>query len=566
MSDRPPVSPASSASSGWPVHDPVRVALPVVAQAYDPAHPFPAFQQIPFVAPSASASMAPAAAPQPPVQQRPVPGPQRAGVFAWRDPRDERQRRAEVEARVAIVKHTIAIETVARQLVPGLSWPHPGSRSVRALCPLHAERTPSFHVFLPTNTWWCFGCQRGGDLIALVQQVGNLSFMEALRWLEGGAGHEDHQDQHDHRPGAGSRATPGATQAPRANALAPTLAITRRTGGVPPSLAFARQQAAEQERQRLARLDVVRRSPEGRALLQLTAEVYAQEIWDTPAAQRFLAARGITEEEAVAHRIGYASGTRLIPALQRARLSLHVALTLGVVRRDRQGRLSEWLRGRLIYLEARQGQPVWMTGRWLEIAPPPVSGMFGASVPGVGPLRAPTVGVGGSHDPGQTAPSRPISSLDGVHCVAGVVAGVSGGSPPATPPSTPPKYLSLPLPRRLGGAEAIWGHRRVVVVEGKTDQVALVRWGYPTCWVGGGSPPTDFLPWAQAAQQVYVAGDGDAGGHALLEQMRRLIPDRCYPVLLPAGLDPCDLACRPDGQRLFQQAILAAPARRPPFS
>jgi len=489
---------------------------------------------------------------------------------------DRNDRRAELEARVSVVKQTISIEAVARQLVPGLSWPRPGSATVRALCPLHAERTASFFVYLPTNTWWCFGCQRGGDLIALVQQVGNRSFMEALRWLEGGSGYQNQQHQHDHRPGMSLRGTPsatpsathsgtpgvvdGTTHTRRATALTPgalpARAITRRTEGVPPSLAYARQQAAEQERQRLARLDLVRRSPEGRALLQVTAQVYAQEVWDSPAAQRFLAARGITEEEAVAHRIGYASGTRLIPALQRACLSLHVALMLGVVRRDRQGRLSEWLRGRLIYLEARQGQPVWMTGRWLDLAPPTGSGLSEVSevsVSGVGPLKGPAVGAGRSHDPEQTAPPPPFSSLGGA----------SIGSPPATRLSAPPKYLSLPLPRLLGGAEAIWGHRRMVVVEGKTDQVALMRWGYPTCWVGGGSPPSDFLPWAQAAQQVYVAGDGDAGGQALLEQMCRLVPDRCYPVELPAGLDPCDLACRPDGQRLFQQAILAAPARRP---
>jgi len=338
------------------------------------------------------------------------------------------------------------------------------------------------------------------------------------------------------------------------------------TVGALPSLAFARQQAAEQERQRLVRLDAVCRSPEGCATLRVAAAVYAQEVWDTPDAQRFLAARGITEEEVVAHQIGYASGTRLLAALQRAHLPLQVAIELGVLHRNRQGRLYEWLHGRLIYLEARHGQPVWMTGRWLDPTLSATSAGSGVS--------------GGSGAPGTLASSgaaseQTISALPtprgggatspSVLPAAGVDA-VRRASPQASPPSRPPKYLSLPLPRHLGGAEAIWGCRRLVIVEGKADQLALLRWGYPTCWVGGGSPPADFLPWVQAAQHLYVAGDGDAGGQSLVEQVRRLAPDRCYPILLPAGLDPCDLACRPDGQRLFQQAILAAPARRPLFS
>ncbi len=44
-----------------------------------------------------------------------------------------------------------------------------GNRWV-AKCPLpgHDERTPSFTVFLETNSWYCFGaCQRGGDVVDL---------------------------------------------------------------------------------------------------------------------------------------------------------------------------------------------------------------------------------------------------------------------------------------------------------------------------------------------------------------------------------------------------------------
>lgn len=38
------------------------------------------------------------------------------------------------------------------------------------LCPLpdHDEKTPSFTVF-PDDHWWCFGCNRGGDVLDLHQ-------------------------------------------------------------------------------------------------------------------------------------------------------------------------------------------------------------------------------------------------------------------------------------------------------------------------------------------------------------------------------------------------------------
>lgn len=36
-------------------------------------------------------------------------------------------------------------------------------------CPLpdHEDRTPSFTVYPETNSWYCFGCCRGGDVIDL---------------------------------------------------------------------------------------------------------------------------------------------------------------------------------------------------------------------------------------------------------------------------------------------------------------------------------------------------------------------------------------------------------------
>ena len=42
------------------------------------------------------------------------------------------------------------------------------------LCPFHAERTPSFTVNTERQTWKCWGCQRHGDAIDLLRELGEL--------------------------------------------------------------------------------------------------------------------------------------------------------------------------------------------------------------------------------------------------------------------------------------------------------------------------------------------------------------------------------------------------------
>jgi DNA primase len=63
------------------------------------------------------------------------------------------------------------------------------SRTPKARCPFHNERTPSFYVFPETGTWRCFGaCATGGDVVSFVMKRDNLQFKEALRYLADRAG------------------------------------------------------------------------------------------------------------------------------------------------------------------------------------------------------------------------------------------------------------------------------------------------------------------------------------------------------------------------------------------
>lgn len=61
----------------------------------------------------------------------------------------------------------------------------PGGRAgdLKGLCPFHNEDTPSFHVDMTRNVFFCFGCQEGGDVFNFVQKTRGIGFIQAVREL-----------------------------------------------------------------------------------------------------------------------------------------------------------------------------------------------------------------------------------------------------------------------------------------------------------------------------------------------------------------------------------------------
>ncbi len=53
------------------------------------------------------------------------------------------------------------------------------------LCPLHRERSPSFVIYSETNTFYCFGCNQGGNAITFIKLKHGFNFKEAIKYLVG---------------------------------------------------------------------------------------------------------------------------------------------------------------------------------------------------------------------------------------------------------------------------------------------------------------------------------------------------------------------------------------------
>lgn len=51
------------------------------------------------------------------------------------------------------------------------------------LCPFHNEKTPSFTVYINTQSYYCFGCGSGGDAITFIKNIENLDYVEAVTML-----------------------------------------------------------------------------------------------------------------------------------------------------------------------------------------------------------------------------------------------------------------------------------------------------------------------------------------------------------------------------------------------
>jgi hypothetical protein len=56
-------------------------------------------------------------------------------------------------------------------------------KNLVGLCPFHNEKNPSFYVYPESNSFYCFGCQEGGNIINFIKKINNIDFKEAVKLL-----------------------------------------------------------------------------------------------------------------------------------------------------------------------------------------------------------------------------------------------------------------------------------------------------------------------------------------------------------------------------------------------
>ncbi|HOW45855.1 MAG TPA: DNA primase [Candidatus Aminicenantes bacterium] len=203
----------------------------------------------------------------------------------------------------------------------------PAGKNFKALCPFHSEKTPSFFVMPDKNTFSCFGCHRFGDIFTMVQEMENITFVEAMHFV--------------------------------ADKFNIPFEKGRSQGVKKDEYLQLNETALEYFRQSL-------NSPgEGRAALD------------------YLLRRGLTRETIELFAIGYApdSWDGLAGRLRQKRAPLEKAVELGLLVRNEKGRIYDRFRGRVIFpIFSETGAILAFGGRIVVAA--------GDSAPGAAPVGA----------------------------------------------------------------------------------------------------------------------------------------------------------------------------------
>lgn len=180
--------------------------------------------------------------------------------------------------------------------------------SLRARCPFHAERTPSFHVSPDRGTYHCFGCNVGGDIFSFIETIEGLDFKGALKILAERAGVE----------------------------------LVYERGG----------KEKKDERERLFEL------------LEATTIFYTSKLND--AAKKYLKERGLTDATIQAFRLGLAGDTwsEASEHLRAKKFTDKEILDAGLAKKNERGSLTDKFRNRIVFpIADTAGRVVGFSGR-----------------------------------------------------------------------------------------------------------------------------------------------------------------------------------------------------------
>lgn len=192
----------------------------------------------------------------------------------------------------------------------------------KANCPFHNEKTPSMMISPERQSFKCFGCGEGGDVITFVEKIEGLDFFNALKLLAEKAG------------------------------------ITLKTN----SIRHGEKDHSADTKTRLFEIN------------EWAAKVYHKILVDHPkaeAARKYLDERGLTKETIEQFNIGYApdSWDFLLRFLTNKKYTEAEAVLAGVALKSERGKIYDRFRGRIMFpISNPMGTTVAFTARILEQA------------------------------------------------------------------------------------------------------------------------------------------------------------------------------------------------------
>ena len=219
------------------------------------------------------------------------------------------------EETIQRVRDASDIVEVIAESVPNMKR---AGKDFKALCPFHQEKTPSFTVSPSKGIFHCFGCGVGGDVFKFVMAVDRCSYPEAIEKL------------------AEKRGIP----------------VPRTAGG------GSENAASRDKRRRL--LD----------LLERAAQFYQRNLDASPARDYLHKARKLSPETVEKFRLGWARPEldALLRTALKAGFTEAELIRAGLaVRSQRDGRVLDWFRGRVMFpIFDTKGSVTGFGGRVLE--------------------------------------------------------------------------------------------------------------------------------------------------------------------------------------------------------
>lgn len=199
-------------------------------------------------------------------------------------------------------------------------------RNYIGLCPFHTEKTPSFSVTQDKQMFRCFGCQKGGNVVKFLMEYKKIGYVDALR------------------------------------ELAELTGIT---------LEFESG-------------DVRGREPEYEVEYELNntiSRLFQEQLLSTnegALALKYLKDRKITDSAIHAFGLGYSPASRsfLSEYIEKNKLPVDVALALGLIMKNENGKLIDRFSGRVMFtIHSHVGRIVAFAGRVLDEKQSPVKYM-----------------------------------------------------------------------------------------------------------------------------------------------------------------------------------------------